>query len=184
MAKQQFGWRGQKKISSEEQAFLETQIKELETSILALQKGGMAVPPFLTDKLATLKSKLNPNKFNAKKIVYNGIEYDSTREAGFAKLLDSMNVKYQYQAEVTLQEAFSVDGEKIQDICLTVDFLVESEYFVDVKGYITQDFAIKWKMLKNKFRETRKYFLVKNDSDAKKILELIKTNTWRNILNL
>ena len=76
--------------------------------------------------------------------------------------------------EVEIQEGFSINGETVLPINLIVDFLVYYDYFIDVKGHILQPFPVKWKMLKNKFRNTKKYVIVNKDSEIDSIIRVIK----------
>ena len=94
----------------------------------------------MLDELSKLKAKRFPNKINAHKIIYNSIEYDSKREANLAKKLDELKITFEHQVEVTLQEAFELEDEKIQPIKIVVDFLVDGEIFCDVKGHLLQPF--------------------------------------------
>jgi len=153
---------------------LEAQIERLEASIKAMIDGNVEVPDVMTKQLSDLKAKLSPNKINAKKVIYNGVEYDSTREALMAKKLTESGLPFEYQVEVEIQEGFSINGETVLPINLIVDFLVYYDYFIDVKGHILQPFPVKWKMLKNKFRNTKKYVIVNKDSEIDSIIRVIK----------
>lgn len=169
------------KYESKEDEEAIKKIDEFERAISALHGAGQQVPESMSKQLADLKAALSPNKLKAKKIFYNGIEYDSTREAKFARKLNDSGLLYDYQVEVTLMEALELDDEKVRPIHIVVDFLVMSEYFVDVKGITTQHFDDKWKLLKNKFQDSKKYIIVKKESDFDTVISRIRTKGWQKI---
>lgn len=175
--------RFQKKKSSlktSEDINLDNEIENLEKSIQALIDINVPVPETMTLELAKLKAKRSPNKIKARKFVYNGIEYDSIREGRFAQALDKSGLRFDYQVEIELQPAFKLEKENIQDICIIVDFIVDGQFLVDVKGFIMPVFNIKWKMLKHKFQDTREYFIIKKDSDITGFIAFAKSKAWRN----
>lgn len=175
-------YRFKKKKSQEktqEDLNLENEIELLEKNIEAMIIAKIDVPEVMTHKLADLKAKLNPNKINAKKFIYNGIEYDSIREGKFAKALVTSGLRFDYQVQIELQPKFSLEKENIQDICIVVDFIVDGQFLVDVKGHIMPVFNIKWKMLKHKYRDTRSYFIIQKDSDIQGFIAYAKTREWK-----
>lgn len=116
---------------------------------------------------------IGDNKVNASKHVYNGVEYDSTREANFARALDKAGYKYQSQVEIVLQEGFEMQSEKVRPIKMIVDFQV-GNVFIDIKGFVFPEFKIKWKMLKNKFRDERLYLTAKNNTEINGVMQILK----------
>lgn len=174
-----FGKAAKKRYKTKEDLELEAQVEKLKVSIKALEDKGIPVPESMSKELSDLRAKLSPNKINAKKFYFEGIEYDSTREAKFAKALKESGLHFDYQVEVELQEAFKLEKESIQDICIVVDFVIEGEWFVDVKGHIMDIFKLKWKMLKHKYRDTRQYHILQKESDISSLLGLIKLRRWQ-----
>lgn len=168
-----------KQQKTSEDLNLDSEIDLLEKNIDAMLTASIPVPEVMTEKLASLKAKRNPNKINAKKFIYNGTEYDSVREAKFAKALDASGLKYEYQVEIELQPKFKLENESIQDICIVVDFIVDGQFFVDVKGFIMPVFGIKWKMLKHKYQTTRDYFIIQKDTDIQGFIALAKSKEWK-----
>ena len=88
-------------------------------------------------------------KYNARKTEYNGVMYDSGREAQYANDLD-IALKGGVYKKIERQIAFTFElyGKKICKYI--VDFKVthhtgEIEY-IDVKGMKTPVFNLKWKM--------------------------------------
>jgi len=160
---------------------LTKELENIQSSISALKAREVEIPQSLFNKEAELKGKLNPNKYNAQKIEYRGAIYDSTWEAKCAEMLDVYAdkgiISYQRQVPFLLQEGFSLRGAKIQDIQLTVDFLINDKYIVDAKGSITEEFNLKFKMLKFRYRERYEYFTVIKKSEVDKIISMIIVNS-------
>ena len=95
------------------------------------------------------------NKYNNKKVIVDGIKFDSKMEAKYYYLLkllqEAGEVKaFELQPKFTLQEGFKKNGKRYQPITYTADFRVEyadgHTEIVDVKGVETQVFKIKKKM--------------------------------------
>lgn len=157
---------------------LEKELEEVEKTMSLL---GANTPQLVLDRHATIKKLMvAPNKVNATKIVYNGVEYDSKREAKFAKELDAAGLQYESQVQVELMEGFRLESESIRPITIIVDFLVCGDWFVDIKGIELQPFPIKWKMLKNKFRDSKKYVTIHKDSEISDFIILAKRTGWKN----
>lgn len=158
---------------------LDKEIEELEETIFKFTSSGVPAPPILAEKLSQLKAKRSPNKINARTFIYGDTEYPSVREAKLAKALTESGIPFESQVEIELQAAFSLEKEKIQDICLIADFVVDGQFIVDVKGHIMPVFNIKWKMLKNKFRDTKEYFIIAKDSDINAFIVFAKSKAWK-----
>jgi len=97
------------------------------------------------------------NKYRNKKIVIDGIKFDSMREA--AVYQDFMRQKKQgqikeldLQVPFTLQEKFKDEYGACRPIKYKADFVVTHSdgliEVIDVKGYETDVFKLKWKMLR------------------------------------
>lgn len=100
------------------------------------------------------------SKYNARKTVRNGIEFDSKAEAEYYVYLQEklntgeiLSVKLQPRFE--LMSAFEKDGKKYRAIEYVADFEIVHPNgkveIVDVKGMMTPDFRIKRKLFENKF---------------------------------
>lgn len=97
------------------------------------------------------------HKYGAKPVEVDGIKFPSTKEANYyseLKLLKQAGeiLGFSLQPEFDLQPAFTTkDGEKIQAIKYRADFLITypdgSQKVVDVKGYKTDVYKLKKKML-------------------------------------
>jgi hypothetical protein len=156
----------------------DAEIAELENTISIIHSQGIPVPQDLIERLSKLKALKSPNKINARKIIYNGIEYDSVREAKIAKRFDEAGIRCQYQVEIELQEGFKLANESIRPVNLVIDFIVEDEWLVDCKGHLFDVFKIKWKMLKKKFLDTKKYVILSNDKEITDFINLVKKDRW------
>ena len=89
------------------------------------------------------------NKYNATKTVYNGVKYDSKKEAKYAQELDLL-LNYGEVLKIERQVPFVIyiNDKKIctykLDFKVTYDDRVE---YVDVKGYKTSIYRLKKKMV-------------------------------------
>ena len=94
------------------------------------------------------------NKFNATKTLYNGILYDSKKEAGFAMKLDILRKASGKDRviEIERQVTFSFDLNGHHICKYKPDFKVTYSdgriEYIDVKGMETREFSIKKKLLK------------------------------------
>ena len=123
------------------------------------------------EKIAELKA--NAHSFNAKKIVYDGITFDSNLEKNFYVMLKNNNINFVHQLSIPLIPAFDLYGEKVKPITIVIDFLVDNK-IIDTKGNFTEKSKIKWKMLKYKFKEQYEYHLPSNIKQCEEIIEWIK----------
>lgn len=105
---------------------------------------------------------LNPNKYNAKKVEINGVQYDSRHEArDGAKLqqLASAGIisNLQRQVRFVLQEGYrNNQGKAIRPICYIADFVYERDgqkYVQDSKGVRTEVYKIKRKLFEKRYPE-------------------------------
>jgi hypothetical protein len=100
------------------------------------------------------------SKYNARKTVIDGIEFDSQAEGKY--YLNLLNQKregvikdFTLQPRFTLQEAFEKNGKKYRKIEYVADFEVvhldEDIEIIDVKGFETPDFKIKRKLFEKRY---------------------------------
>ena len=98
--------------------------------------------------------KVRRHKYNAKKVTIDGIQFDSKREGRMYSLLNMFKIPFEMQVHTEVQPKFRCpDNKGIMSIYLLVDFVVPYKghfLFIDTKGIITPDAAIKFKMLKYK----------------------------------
>ena len=103
---------------------------------------------FRTKKTSTDKEKSKvPSKYGA--VRTEG--FRSKIESTIAKYLDSINLGYCYECEsITLAPKFEYNGKKYRELKYTPDFIIyinDNKYYVEIKGYETPEFKLKWKLL-------------------------------------
>lgn len=101
-------------------------------------------------------------KYNAKKVEIDGFLFDSKSEADYyLYLMDLKNKgiieKFITQPKYLLQPSFEKNGKKFRKIEYIADFEVYytdgSIEVIDVKGFVTSDFAIKLKMFEFHYQD-------------------------------
>lgn len=100
------------------------------------------------------------SKYNNKKVVCDGITFDSKAERDYyLYLLDlkqrGIVIDVQLQPSFLLQEKFRKNGKLYREITYKADFEVTyvdgHVEIIDVKGMMTKDFAIKQKLFEYKY---------------------------------
>ena len=96
------------------------------------------------------------NKYRNKKIVIDGIKFDSIAEGRRYKELKILE-KGNYITDLKLQPKFdNAKGEHVRAITYKADFsYIENGKIIveDVKGVITKEFAIKKKLFEYKYKD-------------------------------
>lgn len=97
------------------------------------------------------------NKFRSIKTVYKGEKYHSKKEAEYAKKLDLLKKAKKIQGwDRQLPIPIIVNGEKICKYIM--DFVVTKNdgkvQYIEVKGYETQVWKLKWKLLKAQMKDS------------------------------
>lgn len=89
------------------------------------------------------------NKYNAQKRTYKGVVYHSAREAAYASDLD-IRVMAGELKEWRGQIPFDLVVNGVKICRYTIDFLEigsdGKEVYVEVKGYATREWKLKWKL--------------------------------------
>lgn len=110
-------------------------------------------------------AKKKVNKFNNKKVIVNGLKFDSKMESEFYEYLLELKKQgliedFTLQPEFVLQEGFKKRGISFLPIKYKADFQVflpdGTDYVVDIKGFETADFKIKKKMFEKRFPQELK----------------------------
>lgn len=101
------------------------------------------------------------NKYKNKKVVLNGIKFDSEKEAVYYLGLCNKKEKgeiedFELQPKFELQPGFvNNKGKKIREITYVADFLIKhkdkTEEVIDVKGFKTPEFKLKKKMFEYRY---------------------------------
>lgn len=132
------------------------------------------------------------SKYNSKKIVIDGYTFDSKHEGLYYEVLKRKKAageifNFELQPKFVLQEGFKKNGKTYRAITYTADFRVYTDentsYCVDIKGMVTDVFAIKLKLFNARYDEELKLIVKNNkygDSDGfidyYKLKELRKMN--------
>lgn len=100
------------------------------------------------------------NKYNAKKVEVDDIIFHSKAEADYYSGLKIRQAageisNFELQPRFTLQPTFIKNGKKYQAITYSADFMVYlpngDVEVVDIKGMVTETFAVKKKMFEYKY---------------------------------
>ena len=103
-------------------------------------------------------------KFNAKKIEYNGITFDSTVEKNYyielqQKVKNGEIKSFSIQPKYILQDKFTKFDKHYREISYSPDFMIinndDSITLVDVKGFSTVASELRKKLFDYKFRDIR-----------------------------
>jgi hypothetical protein len=99
------------------------------------------------------------SKYNATKTVYDGIRFDSKREAcryiELKQKLDTGQIQaLELQVPFILLDGYVLEGKKVRPITYKADFVYVADGVTiveDSKGFITKDFALKKKMFESRY---------------------------------
>jgi len=127
------------------------------------------------------------NKYNAKKVVWDGKTFDSTRECYAYKLFTNLKIPFKWQVRYELVPKFEFNGIKIQALTMIIDYIVDTpthKIAVDVKGHVTEVAKIKYKMLKFQqqemvFRDYEEVVWLHSESEINGFAFKIR-DQWRN----
>jgi hypothetical protein len=130
---------------------------------------------------------------NAKKVNYNGIEFQSQLELYCYKKLEELNIPVEYeQTTFTICDSFiypeichegsytklAKKTSKIRAITYTPDFIdPNGKWIIETKGYSNESFPLRWKLFKKHLTEnTHTYvlFMPRNKKQVDEVIELIK----------
>jgi len=110
------------------------------------------------------------NKFNNKKTIYNGIKYDSKREAEKAMELDMLKNGGEvldwtpHPRYLLIPRYLNKDGKVVRPCYYIPDFWVKyksgAEAVIDIKGFETPEFKLKAKMFNYRYREKNLEFVI------------------------
>ena len=91
------------------------------------------------------------NKYNAKKVVWDGKTFDSKRECYAYKLFNNLKIPFEWQVRYNLIPKFEFNGSEETKMDMVIDFIVDApgrKIAVDIKGMVTDVARLKYKMLK------------------------------------
>ena len=133
---------------------------------------------------------MTTGKYNNRKIVVDGITFDSKDEALYYELLkekkaNGLILNYELQPQYELQPSFKRDGKTVRAITYTADFLIYhndgTEEVVDIKGMETQQGIMRRKMFWHKYPELKLTWLSRSlkYGDADGWIEYDDLKKWR-----
>lgn len=124
-------------------------------------------------------------RFYSKKVIKDGIKYDSQTEYEFECYLkknkDELGIKdIQRQQKFILMDKFrDVDNKMIRDITYIADYVLTmndgTTEIVDCKGSkntIEETFKIKFKLMKNRYRDFKYRIIIKDKKNNGKWLDI------------
>ena len=99
------------------------------------------------------------NKYHNKKVVINGIKFDSKKEYSYylkLKLMEQAGLIWnlELQKKYILQSSFTFNGKIIREISYKADFVYEDKdglHVVDTKGFRTDVYKLKKKIFIKKY---------------------------------
>jgi len=121
---------------------------------LAQQAGSISAKEY--KKLISKKSK-----YRNKKVIIDGIKFDSKKEANYYKNLIILKrtgfvIDFKLQPRFLLQEGFKKNGETYRPIYYIADFWVKykdgTEKIIDTKGVKTQVYRLKKKLFEKRYK--------------------------------
>ena len=112
--------------------------------------------------MVRLKNGAMKSKYGNRRITFNGIVFDSVAEASRYKQLTYLEKAKEIsdlktQVEIRLLDSFEFDGAKIRGISYYADFQYTKggeTVIEDYKGYKTDIYKLKKKLLLNKIKNT------------------------------
>jgi hypothetical protein len=117
------------------------------------------------------------NKYNAKKVLFNGVLFDSKRELRMYQMFKKHNIPFEMQYKVVLSPSFKdAANTTVKQIYMKVDFVVpynDIKLYIDTKGVVTPDANNKFKLLKYKIYQEGNKDLVFLPNTNKKVDDLV-----------
>lgn len=115
---------------------------------------------------------------NATITYYNGIKFRSKLEAECAKILDKEGVRYEYEPfKIELLPTFQYDGKTYRAWTYSPDFILYNNIMVEVKGWETDTWSIKKKMILKYIVDhdySYEFYMIKNTSQLQKLIDELK----------
>ena len=111
---------------------------------------------------------------------YKGVKYRSNLEVDTAKVLDALNIPFEYESrKIVLQEGFRCpyQKEKVRALTYTPDFLI-GPIMLECKGFETPEWKIKKKMIFKWLMENEPETIFYQTHDAKKSILDVLDNHW------
>ena len=121
------------------------------------------------------RSKGNKKIMNATPLTFDGIKFRSRLEAFTYRKLKENGIEADYELNrYVLIPSFEYEGEKVRACTYTPDF-VGKGFIIEVKGFSTDSFKIKWKMFKQYLANKRLNIDLYLPANQKKVVQVIET---------
>ena len=102
--------------------------------------------------------KVNKKVINATEVTVNGVKYRSKLEARCAQILKENNVSFEYEPlKIEYIPKFEYYGEKYRAAFYTPDFIVDNKYILEIKGWKTDTYRYKKKLVLLKLLKDNNY---------------------------
>ena len=102
--------------------------------------------------------KVNKKVINATEVTINGVKYRSKLEARCAQILKENNISFEYEPlKIEYIPKFEYYGEKYRAAFYTPDFLVDNKYILEIKGWKTDTYRYKKKLVLLKLLKDNNY---------------------------
>ena len=102
--------------------------------------------------------KVNKKVINATEVTVNGVKYRSKLEARCAQILKENNISFEYEPlKIEYIPKFEYYGEKYRAAFYTPDFIVDNKYILEIKGWKTDTYRYKKKLVLLKLLKDSNY---------------------------
>ena len=102
--------------------------------------------------------KVNKKVINATEVTVNGVKYRSKLEARCAQILKENNISFEYEPlKIEYIPKFEYYGEKYRAAFYTPDFIVDNKYILEIKGWKTDTYRYKKKLVLLKLLKDNNY---------------------------
>ena len=102
--------------------------------------------------------KINKKVINATEVTVNGVKYRSKLEARCAQILKENNISFEYEPlKIEYIPKFEYYGEKYRAAFYTPDFIIDSKYILEIKGFPNEVYRYKKKLVLLKLLKDNNY---------------------------
>ena len=102
--------------------------------------------------------KVNKKVINATEVTVNGVKYRSKLEARCAQILKENNISFEYEPlKIEYIPKFEYYGEKYRAAFYTPDFIIDNKYILEIKGWKTDTYRYKKKLVLLKLLKDNNY---------------------------
>ena len=131
--------------------------------------------------------KINKKVINATEVTINGVKYRSKLEARCAQILKENNISFEYEPlKIEYIPKFEYYGEKYRAAFYTPDFIIDNKYILEIKGWKTDTYRYKkklvlLKLLKDSNYTKYRFFEIKTITQLKQWIKDYKDKKYEEI---